>query len=103
MPSMLGAYGEWAAGLLADPPRLSFRRGEYTDIETWRRIARRRYREALLQPDAGGVPRVTVQHHMEYDGLAIRGHHVAVALRPADRGAAVEAGGRDGKIAGGPG
>ena len=68
---MLGAYGEWAAGLLPDPPRLSFRRGEYTDIEAWRRVARRRYREALLQPDAGGVPRATVQHHMEYDGLAI--------------------------------
>ena len=68
---MLGAYGEWAAGLVPDPPRLSFRRAEYTDVEAWRRVARRRYREALLQPDAGGVPRATVQHYMEYDGLAI--------------------------------
>lgn len=68
---MLGAYGEWAAGLAPDPPRLSFRRSEFRDVWAWQREARRRYLEALLQPPSGGTPRAEVQHHFEYDGLAI--------------------------------
>lgn len=68
---MLGAYGDWAARLEPDPPRLSFRRPSFTDMQAWQRQARQRYREALLQPDTGGAPRATVQHHVEFDGLAI--------------------------------
>ena len=71
MPNMLGAYGEWAAQVVADPPRLSFRRPERRDLNAWRGEARRRYREALLQPDGGSKPQPAVQHHIEYDGLAI--------------------------------
>jgi dienelactone hydrolase len=71
MPNMLGAYGDWAAGLATDPPRLSFRRPEWTDRDAWQRTARQRYREALLQPDSGSAPQSSVQHHIEYDGLAI--------------------------------
>ena len=71
MPNMLGAYGEWAAQVVADPPRLSFRRPERRDLNAWRGEARRRYREALLQPDGGSTPQATVQHHIEFDGLAI--------------------------------
>jgi len=40
-------------------------------MAVWQRQARPRYREALLQPDTGAVPRASVQHHVEYDGLAI--------------------------------
>ncbi len=69
--NMLGAYGEWAAGLVADPPRLSFRREEFSDLDAWRARARTRYHDALLQPDAGSTPQPTVQHHIQYDGLDI--------------------------------
>lgn len=69
--NMLGAYGEWAAGLIPDPPRLSFRRAEWTDLGAWRSRARARYREALQQPDAGPVPKATLQHRFQYDGLDI--------------------------------
>ncbi len=68
---MIGAYGEWAASLLPDPPALSFRRAEFKDLDTWRARARRRYTEALLQPDSGGVPKAGIQHHISFDGLAI--------------------------------
>ncbi|HWD97558.1 MAG TPA: hypothetical protein VG345_00915 [Bryobacteraceae bacterium] len=69
--NMIGAYGEWAAGLVSDPPALSFRRPEFTNLDAWRARARRRYTEALLQPDSGGVPKADVQHHISFDGLAI--------------------------------
>lgn len=71
MPNMLGAYGEWAAGLVSDPPRLSFRRPEHQNLDAWRRLALARYREALLQPDTGRTPQAEVQHHLQYDDLDI--------------------------------
>jgi hypothetical protein len=69
--TMIGAYGEWAASLLPDPPALSFRRSEFNNLDAWRARARRRYTEALLQPDSGGVPKANVQHHISFDGLSI--------------------------------
>lgn len=68
---MLGACGPWASGLLTDPPRLSFRRPEYRTRDAWQPEARTRYRDALLQPDTGGVPRAEVQHRFEFDGLDV--------------------------------
>lgn len=69
--NMLGAYGEWAAGLAADPPRLSFRHPSHTNLDTWRKLARERYRQSLLQPASGTTPHVTVQRQFDYDGLSI--------------------------------
>ncbi len=71
MPNMIGAYGEWAAKLVSDPPRLSYRRDDFRDIEAWRREARARYLDAIASPPSGATPRATVQHQLEYDGLAI--------------------------------
>lgn len=71
MLNMLGAYGEWAARIAPDPPRLSFRRAEWKDVNAWRRQARSRYLQALLQPDTGPTPRATLQHRFDYDGLEI--------------------------------
>ncbi|HVW83360.1 MAG TPA: hypothetical protein VHB50_01720 [Bryobacteraceae bacterium] len=68
---MIGAYGDWAAHLVADPPRLSFRRAERTSIDDWRAEARARYLQSLMQPDIGSTPPVALQHHIEFDGLAI--------------------------------
>jgi dienelactone hydrolase len=70
--NMLGAYGEWAAGLVGEgPPRLSLRRNDASDLDSWRSRARARYRETLMQPNAGSTPRATLQHRFEYDGLEI--------------------------------
>jgi dienelactone hydrolase len=71
VPNMVGAYGDWAAQLVSDPPRLSLRLPRWQGTAEWQGQARQRYRDALLQPETGGTPRATVQHHIEYDGLAI--------------------------------
>lgn len=93
-PNMIGAYGPWAASLAGDgPARLSFRRPEYTEIESWRADARARLRACLSQPESGGVPQATVQHTFDYDGMHVE--HLswqlpygpateAVFLKPAD-------------------
>ncbi len=69
--NLIGAYGEWASQIAPDPPRLSFRKSGWASLDAWRTQARARYREALLQPATGGTPNATVQHHIDFDGLAI--------------------------------
>lgn len=70
--NMLGAYGPWAASLNGDePPRLSFRRAEWTDVEAWRTAARQRLLDLLAQPDMAGVPPVTVHRQYIDDDLRI--------------------------------
>lgn len=70
-PNMIGAYGEWASQTMPDPPRLSFRQPMFRDVETWRPVARSRYRETLLGPSGAATPVAFVQHKLEFDGLSI--------------------------------
>lgn len=71
-PNMIGAYGPWAAGLAGDgPARFSFRNDRFHDLDAWRKEARSRLHDRLLQPETGGVPRVEVRSQSEYDGLTI--------------------------------
>jgi dienelactone hydrolase len=70
--NMIGAYGSWAASLVGDDPaELSFRRAEWTEVETWRSVARQRLLDLLAQPDTGDTPTVTVQRQFVYDDLQI--------------------------------
>jgi len=71
MQNNIGAYGEWAAGLVEQPARLSFRRAGWAGVDAWKAQARERYRQLLLQPDSGSTPRAAVQHKLEFDGLEI--------------------------------
>jgi dienelactone hydrolase len=68
---MIGAYGDWAAGTMPDPPRLSFRQPMFTRFEAWRPVARARFREALLSPGGAATPVAALQHRIEFDGLSI--------------------------------
>jgi dienelactone hydrolase len=70
-PNMLGAYGDWAARSLPDPPRLSFRQPMFTNVDAWRPMARARFRELLLGPGGAATPVPAVQHKLEFDGLSI--------------------------------
>jgi dienelactone hydrolase len=70
--SLIGQYGQWAASLSKGKlPSLSFRNKEYTNIEDWRKAARKKLSERLAIPDVGGTPTVTVKKQYTYDGLSI--------------------------------
>jgi len=70
--NLIGAYGEWAAAKMDSTlPSLSFRRKEFTDIEKWRKEAKKRAFERIAIPDLGGMPKVKVNKQYEYDGLHI--------------------------------
>lgn len=71
-PNMLGAYGPWAAGLVGESPgALSWRRGDWPDLESWRAQARARVWECLAPPDVGGPPSVEVRRCYAHDGLHV--------------------------------
>ncbi|MEZ5399693.1 MAG: hypothetical protein R2729_08480 [Bryobacteraceae bacterium] len=100
MQNMLGAYGEWAAALVPDPPRLSYRRPEFRDLRAWRREARNRYLDALAQPPTGPAPRAQVQHRFEYDGLAIEHLQWQLPYGPPTEAVFLKPAGATGKLPG---
>lgn len=70
--SIIGMYGSWAVSeTMKELPELSFRRKEWSDIESWRKAARERLIERLAIPDLGPAPKVTVVRQYSYDGLHI--------------------------------
>ncbi len=70
--SIIGLYGDWAAGLSENRlPSFSFRRDEWKDITKWRKAARKRLKERMSIPDIGAMPHVTVNNQYVYDGLHI--------------------------------
>ena len=72
IPSMIGAYGPWAANLVGDePPAFSFRLDEWDDVDAWRTAARARFRERVASPVTGGPSDLTVHKQYEYDGLYV--------------------------------
>ena len=71
--NQLGPYGPWLANdVLGDgPARLSFRTGQWKDVETWRRAGRKRVLECIAPVNLGGRPVVTVTGRTTYDGVDI--------------------------------
>ena len=70
--SIIGDYGPWAVSLIEKSlPSLSFRRKEFSKIDSWRKTAKKRVIERLGIPDIGGMPAVKVNKQYSYDGLHI--------------------------------
>lgn len=69
--NLLGAYGDFFAQSVSDPPRLSFRHPAYSNLNTWRPVARARYHSLLSRPPASPTPQAIVQHQISFDGLDI--------------------------------
>lgn len=70
--SLIGPYGEWAASLISrELPALSFRRKEFSNLDSWRSEAKRRVTDRLGIPDIGGIPEVKIKKQYTYDGLHI--------------------------------
>lgn len=73
-PNMVGAYGPWLADqVLGDgPARMSFRMGEWDNVDQWRGVARARVLECIAPVNLGGKPDVRVDSTTTYDGLEIQ-------------------------------
>ncbi len=99
-PNMLGAYGEWAAQSMQDPPRLSFRQPMFANADAWRPVARARYRELLLGPAGAATPIPVVQHHLEFDGLSIEHLHWQLPYGPPTEALVLKPAGATGKLPG---
>ncbi len=69
---IIGAYGNWASGLLEKSlPSHSFRRKEWNNLSKWKREATKRLKDRIAAPDLGEVPAFTVDKQYVYDGLHI--------------------------------
>lgn len=100
MQNSIGAYGEWAAGLVPDPPRLSYRKTGWANLNAWKSQARQRYLDLLLRPESGTTPRATVQHHIDFDGLAIEHLTWQLPYGPATEAVLLKPAGATGKLPG---
>jgi dienelactone hydrolase len=69
--SIIGQYGQWAAGLQPDPPELSFRNSKFRDLESWRRQALDQTTQLVSPPRLPQLPEVSIIKKYQYQGLAI--------------------------------
>ncbi len=69
--SIIGVYGEWANGLMENPPKLSLRNNKWKDVDSWRGPALEKAQELISSPDLGKTPKVAIQKKYTYDGLDI--------------------------------
>lgn len=70
--SIIGQYGKWASSLTEGKiPTHSFRRGEWTDLEIWKKAATEKLLDRLAIPDLGSVPQVTINKQYTYDSLQV--------------------------------
>jgi dienelactone hydrolase len=99
-PNMIGAYGDWAARAMQDPPRLSFRQPMFGDVNAWRGVARARYRELLLGPGGAATPVAAVQHQLEFDGLSIEHLQWQLPYGPPTEALVLKPAGAKGKLPG---
>ena len=99
-PNMLGAYGDWAAQSMADPPRLSFRQPIFKDVNAWRAVARARFHETLAGPGGAATPVPAIQHRMEFDGLAIEHLQWQLPYGPPTEALVLKPAGATGKLPG---
>ncbi len=99
-PNMIGAYGEWAAGIVQDPPRLSFRQAMFSNVDAWRGVARARFREALLGPGGAATPVAVLQHQLEFDGLSIEHVQWQLPYGPPTEALVLKPAGARGKLPG---
>src|SRR4051812_36307249 len=65
--SIIGLYGAWAAALTeSELPSFSFRKKEWSNLETWRKAATQRVGERLAIPSIGNTPKVNVNNQYDY-------------------------------------
>jgi dienelactone hydrolase len=69
--SIIGAYGPWAAGLVGQPPSLSFRNKQWKSIDKWKKEALSKALELVAPPEIAKTPSCKTEKKYSYDGLDI--------------------------------
>lgn len=69
--SIIGHYGQWAAGLLEDPAELSFRNDKWKNLDDWKPTALEKAKELVGQPSIQRSSEVTTHKSYTYAGLDI--------------------------------
>lgn len=70
--SIIGQYGPWANSLMEGKlPSHSFRKKEWTSLESWKDMARKKIVDRMGIPNIGGTPEVTVKKTYTFDGLHV--------------------------------
>jgi dienelactone hydrolase len=71
--SVIGVYGDWAAGLTGNSLQaFSFRRTGWKNRADWQKAAKKRLEERMAIPDIGPAPKAKVIKEYSYDGLHIQ-------------------------------
>ncbi len=71
--SIIGQYGPWSSAWMDQKiPSLSFRAKSFTNLESWKKLARNKLLDRLAIPNIGSLPAVTVVKEHDYDGLHIQ-------------------------------
>jgi len=71
--SIIGQYGAWSSAWMDHKvPSLSFRSKSFSNLETWKKIARNKLLDRLAIPNIGSMPAVTVVKEYDYDSLHIQ-------------------------------
>ena len=99
-PNMIGAYGQWAADAMQDPPRLSFRQPMFSDAAAWRPAARAQFRERLMPPGGAAAPVPVVKQQLEFDGLSIEHLQWQLPFGPPTEALFLKPAGAKGKLPG---
>jgi dienelactone hydrolase len=92
--TVIGEYGNWANGIMKGKlPSHSFRKDEWSDLNSWKNKASKIVNERIAAPDLGGIPKVKVDKKYLYDGLLIEeiswqlptgGRSEGIVLKPAN-------------------
>jgi dienelactone hydrolase len=100
--NQVGAYGPWLADrVLGDgPANLSFRNGQWKNVEEWRAAARPRALERIAPVYLGGEPKVTVTRRTTYDGLDIEFLEWQLPAGPKTEAVLLKPSGASGKLPG---
>jgi len=99
-PNMIGAYGQWAADAMQDPPRLSFRQPMFSDAAAWSPAARAQFRERLMPPGGAAAPVPVVMQQLEFDGLSIEHLQWQLPFGPPTEALFLKPAGAKGKLPG---
>jgi hypothetical protein len=68
--NMIGPYGPWANSLFNEKiPSLSFRNDSFSDLNSWKKLARERVKERIGLLNIGDVSKVTVLKETRFEGL----------------------------------